>query len=74
MNGDEIGFHDIGWPISTDDTPLSIGAGINEDDITEFSDGFIDEVRLYDRALTADQMKVLAGITWGARITGRQRW
>ncbi len=43
--------------------PLMIGAEINGPDINEFStmfDGFVDDVRIYDRALSDEEIKALA--------------
>ena len=60
MNGEEMGFSDIGWPISADVTPFTIGAGINEDDVIEFHSGMVDEVRLYDVALSQGEVEIVA--------------
>jgi len=57
VDGELAEIHDIGlldlWPIETgDEIDVRIGQGFN---------GIIDEVRIYDRALSADEMKALFG-------------
>jgi hypothetical protein len=51
MNGTEDTFLDVGWPIAADETPLTIGGAIREDDVIDFHTGTVDEVRLYNREL-----------------------
>ena len=60
MNGEELTFQDVGWPISADDTPFTIGAGINETWVEEFLPGLVDEVHLYDIDLRREEMTALA--------------
>ncbi len=60
VNGKPVAFHDVGFPPFSDKTPFTMGAGINENDVTENLDGAIDEVRLYDVALNAEQIAALA--------------
>lgn len=47
---------DIGWSIAADTTDVTIGGAQNTDVIKEFIDGTIDEVRLYNRALSAAEV------------------
>ena len=50
--------NDVGIGVSTD--PLRIGANITYED--RFWDGLIDEVMVFDRALSADEVVALAGL------------
>lgn len=47
---------DIGWPIAADTTNVTIGGAQNTDVIKEFVDGTIDEVHLFNRALSASEV------------------
>ncbi len=58
--GNEVICHDVGWPIAPDETPFTMGAGINDTDVIENLDGAIDEVRLYNVALTPSEVAALA--------------
>jgi Concanavalin A-like lectin/glucanases superfamily len=60
INGVMSICQDVGWPVATDETPVTMGGGINENDVIEHIDGLIDEVQLYDVALTAAQVDALA--------------
>jgi Concanavalin A-like lectin/glucanases superfamily len=60
MNGAMATSQDVGWPVSTDETPFTIGAGINETDVIEQIDGWVDEARLYNIELTAGEIDALA--------------
>jgi len=60
VNGDEVAFLDIGWPIVADETPVTIGAAINEVDVIENIAGMVDEVRLYNRELLPCEVNQLA--------------
>jgi Concanavalin A-like lectin/glucanases superfamily/Abnormal spindle-like microcephaly-assoc'd, ASPM-SPD-2-Hydin len=48
INGAMAICQDVGWPIATDETPFTMGAGINGSDVIEHIVGLIDEVRLYN--------------------------
>ncbi len=56
MNGVVSVCQDVGWPIATDDTPFTMGAGIAEEDVLEQMVGLIDEVRLYDIQLSSAEI------------------
>ncbi len=60
MDGVVAGENDLGWPIATDETPFTIGAGINETDVIENVPGMVDEVILYDTPLTPAEVDGLA--------------
>jgi Concanavalin A-like lectin/glucanases superfamily len=60
MNGAMVSSQDVGWPIATDETPFTIGAGINENDVIEQIDGWVDEARLYNVELTSGDIDALA--------------
>ena len=67
VDGVPIGSDTVPGEIRIDagsfDRPLIIGAELNVESIDLVSgtfDGYVDEVRLYDRALSADEIKVLA--------------
>jgi Concanavalin A-like lectin/glucanases superfamily len=60
-NGNMVAKEDIGWPLSADTTPVTIGAGINWLAVGDFFHGLIDEVRLYDFALPVGEVFLLAG-------------
>ncbi len=60
VEGQQVAALDIGFPITTDITPLVIGANQNIGELTHFFDGAIDEVRVYPRALSAQQIAQLA--------------
>jgi hypothetical protein len=60
MNGFVFTCQDVGWPVSTDETPFTMGGGITAgDEVIEHIVGLIDEVRLYDVALTSADISVL---------------
>jgi len=59
INGEMAVCQDVGWPLATDETPVTIGAGINESDVNENINGLIDEVRLYSAPLTQADVKAL---------------
>jgi Concanavalin A-like lectin/glucanases superfamily/Abnormal spindle-like microcephaly-assoc'd, ASPM-SPD-2-Hydin len=59
INGVMSTCQDVGWPVATDETPFTMGAGIAEDDVVEHIVGLIDEVRFYDVALTSGDIAVL---------------
>jgi hypothetical protein len=61
INGAEVSFLDAGWPIAADETPVTIGAAINEEDVIEHLSATVDEVRLYNRELSANEVATLAG-------------
>jgi hypothetical protein len=50
---------DIGWPLAADTTDVVIGAGQNIDVLKEFVDGTIDEVYMYNRALSQTDVVAL---------------
>jgi len=51
---------DVGWPLATDSTPITIGGGINTDSVADQIDGLVDEVQLYDVQLTPEEVAKLA--------------
>ncbi len=60
MDGVVTGEADLGWPVATDETPFTIGGGINENDVIENVPGVVDDVSLYDAALTPAEVDTLA--------------
>jgi Concanavalin A-like lectin/glucanases superfamily len=60
MDGVVVGENDLGWPVATDETPFTIGGGINENDVIENVPGMVDDVSLYDTVLTASEVDALA--------------
>jgi RNA polymerase sigma factor (sigma-70 family) len=44
----------------TTESPLTIGAAVHGTDVSHYFDGAVDEVRLYDRALTGPEVAALA--------------
>jgi Concanavalin A-like lectin/glucanases superfamily len=60
INGVVFGCQDVGWPLAGDETPFTMGAGINETDAIEQINGLIDEVRLYNVALTSPDVVELS--------------
>ncbi|MDX2019126.1 MAG: LamG domain-containing protein [Deltaproteobacteria bacterium] len=60
LDGLPQGSYDSGWPVAADNTPLIIGGNQNTDTVKEFWDGALDEVRLYNRPLTAQEIAALA--------------
>ena len=67
VNGELIGTETSGGEIRIDqeslERPLVIGAEINGSNIREVANGFngyVDEVRIYDRALSDDEIRALA--------------
>lgn len=46
-------------------TGLSLGIGANVGQVTDYLGGHIDDVRIYNRALTADEIKLLYGGGYG---------
>ena len=60
INGVMSICQDVGWPVATDETPFTMGGGINEADVIEQMAGLLDEVQLYDVALTAAEVDALA--------------
>ncbi len=67
VDGQLIGAEAVSGDIRLDDgsfdRPLAIGAELNGEDIDDASgefDGYIDDVRLYDRALSAEEISDLA--------------
>jgi hypothetical protein len=59
VDGVEVATQDIGWTIAADSTPITIGGAQNLDVIKEFVSGQIDELHLFNTALTPDQVKGL---------------
>jgi hypothetical protein len=60
--GTTIGVGEIRLDPESLDRPLVIGAEINGPDINKFStefDGYVDDVRIYDRALAVDEIRAL---------------
>ena len=60
VDGVEIGSQAISGIIPVDDNPVTIGAEENEDipqDVVGEFEGLVDEVRLYNRALTASEIQ-----------------
>lgn len=47
---------DVGWSIAADTTDVTIGGAQNTDVMKEFVDGAIDEVYLFNRALTSSEI------------------
>jgi hypothetical protein len=60
VDGRAVTCHDVGNPPIADQTPITMGAGINENDVTENLNGAIDEVRFYDVNLNDEQVAALA--------------
>lgn len=60
VHGYEAGGSDIGWPLAQDNTPLVMGAGWVGAEVKHFFAGSVDEVALWDRVLSADEMASLA--------------
>jgi|GEM_PF-2408197 len=48
VDGNPTICQDVGWPLSVEKTPFTIGGGVNEQSVSDFLDGAIDEVRLFD--------------------------
>lgn len=59
VNGKLATAASIGWPISADTTPLTIGAAQNINVIKEFVQGNVDEIYLYNRALQETEIQSL---------------
>ena len=60
INGDKVAQNSWGGPLTTSDSYLLIGADRNwqeSEDITQFFNGTIDEVRIYSRALSEQEIK-----------------
>lgn len=51
---------DIGAPVSCDSTPVTVGASANGAVLDQFFTGGIDDLRIYDRFLTEDELSALA--------------
>lgn len=60
VNGRQSGFEPLVAVPSYDEHPFRIGADSESGSITHFFPGEIDEVRLYERALSADEVMSLA--------------
>jgi hypothetical protein len=60
LNGVEETFLDVGWPIAADETQLTIGGNQNVDLVKELWNGLIDDLQIYNRELTADEVAKLA--------------
>lgn len=58
-NGVLVTSMDIGWPIAADTTDVVIGARQSIDTIKDFFAGSVDEVRLYNEALTSAEISAL---------------
>jgi hypothetical protein len=58
--GQKVTSLDVGWPISADVTQFVMGGNQNLDAVKELLDGVVDEVRLYNRALTQEEIAALA--------------
>jgi len=59
VDGVEMGRLDLGWPMATDTTALTIGGEINSGVASNLFVGDIDDVALFDRAVTADEVRRL---------------
>ena len=59
VDGVEMGMLDLGWPMATDTTALTIGGEINSGVASNLFVGDIDDVALFDRAVTADEVRRL---------------
>lgn len=61
LNGTEVARGTVAGRLAPDDTPVVIGANLDYDgQVTSPFDGIIDEVRLYSRALSAQEIASLA--------------
>lgn len=61
VEGKPVASMDVGFPLpSPADAPLTIGSAIVNQTVDGFIDARIDEVRLYNRALRADEVAILA--------------
>jgi Concanavalin A-like lectin/glucanases superfamily len=60
IDGKSVTCQDVGWPLEADTTPFMMGAGIRDSDVNQNMTGSIDDVRLYDVALSAEQIAALA--------------
>jgi len=60
INGGESGFEPLASAPIYDERPFQIGADIESGTATHFFPGEIDEVRLYERALSASEVMTLA--------------
>lgn len=59
VNGTVTSSLDIGWPIASDTTNTIIGGTEAMDSVKQFFGGLVDEVRLYNTPLSADQIRDL---------------
>lgn len=59
LNGEIESSQSIGWPIAADSTPVTIGAAQNIQTIKEFVSGQVDEVYLYSRSLSVQEVKAV---------------
>ncbi|MDX2020969.1 MAG: LamG domain-containing protein [Deltaproteobacteria bacterium] len=63
VDGVAAGLLDIGWPLSADSTPLTLGAQAAAGGVlSNRLSGVLDEVSLYDRALSEDEFQQLASV------------
>jgi hypothetical protein len=60
VNGNEVASSPISGGFALDTTPVILGGNGNEADTTERFPGSIDEIALYNRALSPQEIRALA--------------